>query len=61
MGWVVNATSRPLYPPGNEPVPTVQGLGGPLDRCKANYNNSVTTKLNLVLLPQFLSKDYLSI
>jgi hypothetical protein len=23
MGWVVNATPRPLYPPGNDPVPIV--------------------------------------
>jgi hypothetical protein len=27
MGWVVNATPRPLYPPGKDPVPTVYEAG----------------------------------
>ena len=27
MGWVVNATSRPLYPRGRDPVPIVQEAG----------------------------------
>ena len=27
MGWVVNATSGPLYLPGRDPVPTVQEAG----------------------------------
>ena len=26
-GWVVNATPRPLYPPGKNPVPIVQEAG----------------------------------
>jgi len=27
MGWVVNATPRPLYPPGETRLPIVQGVG----------------------------------
>jgi hypothetical protein len=27
MGWVVNATRRPLYPRERDPVPTVQEAG----------------------------------
>jgi len=27
MGWVVNATPRPLFVPGKEPVPIVQEAG----------------------------------
>jgi len=36
MGWVVNATPRPLYPRDREPVPTIGGWVGPrviLDGC----------------------------
>jgi hypothetical protein len=34
-----------LYPPGNEFVLIVQRPDGPLGRSKANYNNSITTKI----------------
>ena len=29
MGWVANATPRPLYPPGKIPYPLYRRLGGP--------------------------------
>jgi len=29
MTWVVNATTRPLYPPGNTRYPLYRRLGGP--------------------------------
>jgi hypothetical protein len=31
-GWVVSVTSRPLFTPGKDPVPIVEGLGGPQGR-----------------------------
>jgi len=31
-GWVVNATSRPLYPPGKTRYPLYRRLGGPQGR-----------------------------
>jgi hypothetical protein len=32
MGWVVNATLQPLYPPGKTRWPLYSGLGGPQGR-----------------------------
>jgi hypothetical protein len=36
MGWLVNVTPQPLYPPGKDPVPIVQKVGprAGLDRCE---------------------------
>jgi hypothetical protein len=39
MGWVVNSTIRPLYPPGKDPVPIVYEAGwapGPVWTCAEN-------------------------
>ena len=32
-GWVINVTTRPLYPRESDPVPTVQEAGLTKDQC----------------------------
>jgi hypothetical protein len=46
MGWVVNATPRPLYPQQRDPVPTVQEAGYAPGTVWASAQNGAPTSFD---------------
>ena len=51
MGWVVNATPRPLYPRERDPVPIVQGTGWALGPVWTGAENLAPTGIRSPDLP----------